>query len=242
MASPKASGSGTSRFRSLYLSKAPAKVPPAAGVVLLTGFGRFPGVERNASAELAAELARHGPLRHGDFRFVADVLPVDWREAPVRLSELLAQYHPAVAVHFGVSPRASGFVVETRAYNATKVAPDQGGQLAAGDLLIAGDRAHRSATLPVRGVVRALQAAGYPAQLSSDPGWYLCNAVLFHSLRYATRADPRIRSGFIHIPATLEPGTPGEPSLISWTDALEGGLRLMDICLAPLRARAAYLS
>jgi hypothetical protein len=51
-----------------------------------------------------------------------------------------------------------------------------------------------------------------------------------------------MRSGFIHIPATLEPGTPGEPSLISWNHALEGGLRLMDVCVAPLRARAACLS
>jgi hypothetical protein len=66
--------------------------------------------------------------------------------------------------------------------------------------------------------------------------------VLFHSLRYATRAEPRMRSGFIHIPATLEPGTPGEPSLIGWDHTLDGGLRLMDVCLAPLRTGAAHLS
>jgi pyroglutamyl-peptidase len=145
-------------------------------------------------------------------------------------------------LHFGVSARATGFVIETHAYNVTKDIPDDGGLLAAGDVLVPGDRPRRSASVPVRGIVRALQAAGYPAELSSDPGRYLCNAVLFHSLRYATRAEPRMRSGFIHIPATLEPETPGEPSRIGWSHAFDGGLRLMDVCLAPLRARETYLS
>lgn len=242
MASPKASGSGTSRFRSLSLSTAPLDASGGGSVVLLTGFGRFPGVARNASADLAAELARRASLRHSHLRFIADVLPVDWREAPARLTELLHRHRPAVALHFGVSSRATGFVIETHAYNVTKDIPDDGGLLADRDILVAGDRPRRSATVPVRGIVRALHEAGYPAELSSDPGRYLCNAVLFHSLRHATRAEPRMRSGFIHIPATLEPGTPGEPSLIGWNHAFEGGLRLMDVCVAPLRARAACLS
>lgn len=242
MALPKASGSGTSRFRSLSYSPAALGPPNDGGIVLLTGFGPFPGVDRNASADLATELACHASLRHGHLRFIAEVLPVDWKQTPVRLAELLRQHRPAVALHFGVSARATGFVIETHAYNATKGVPDEGGQLAAGGILIAGDRARRSATLPVRGVVKALHAAGYPAELSSDPGRYLCNAVLFHSLRYATRAAPKMRSGFIHIPATLEPGTPGEASLIGWADALDGGLRVLDACVAPLRSRDAFLS
>ena len=241
MASPKASGSGTTRFRSLSLSTAPFNASGGGSVVLLTGFGRFPGVARNASADLASELAHRASLRHSHLRFVADVLPVDWREAPVRLTELLNRHRPAVALHFGVSARATGFVIETHAYNVTKDIPDECGLLAARDNLIAGDRPRRSATIPVRGIVRALHAAGYPAELSSDPGRYLCNAVLFHSLRYASRVVPRMRSGFIHIPATLEPGTPGEPSLIGWTHAFEGGLRVMDVCVAPLHPRAATL-
>ncbi len=242
MASPKASGSGASRFRSLSLSTAPLIASGGGSVVLLTGFGRFPGVARNASADLASELARRASLRHSHLRFIADVLPVDWREAPERLTELLNRHRPAVALHFGVSARATGFVIETHAYNVTKDIPDAGGLLAARDNLIAGDRPRRSATIPVRGIVRALHAAGYPAELSTDPGRYLCNAVLFHSLRYATRVEPRMRSGFIHIPATLEPGTPGEPSRIGWPHAFEGGLRVMDVCVAPLHARAATLS
>ncbi len=191
MASPKASGSGTARFRSLSFSTAPLVASGGGSVVLLTGFGRFPGVARNASADLAAELARHASLRHSHLRFIADVLPVDWREAPVRLTELLNRHRPAVALHFGVSARATGFVIETHAYNVTKDIPDDGGLLADRDILVAGDRPRRSATVPVRGIVRALHAAGYAGGALIRPGAVplQCRAVSFAALCDAGRAQ-----------------------------------------------------
>lgn len=214
----------------------------AEPVVLLTGFGPFPGVERNASADLVQTLARMGAGRVDDVRFIADVLPVDWRHAPLRISALIGQYRPAVSLHFGVSARATGFVIEAHAYNATRAMPDEGGDIAETSHLISGDRPRRSATLPVRRIVRDLRAAGFPAELSTDPGRYLCNAVLYHSLRHAARTTPRLRSGFIHIPATLESGVSGERSLIGWPEAIDGGLRLLETCLMPLRSRERLLS
>jgi pyroglutamyl-peptidase len=238
MAALKASGSGTARSRSLAFSQtARERGCGSKAVVLLTGFGPFPGVERNASAELAFLLARMGAERHGHVRFVANLLPVDWRAAPLRISELVRQHRPAVALNFGVSARASGFVIEAHAYNETKDIPDDSGKCAGSFELISGERPRRSATLPVRRIVRELQRAGFPAELSSDPGRYLCNAVLYHALRHATRATPRMRTGFIHIPASLEPGVSGTTSELGWPDALEGGLRLLDTCLTPLRLR-----
>lgn len=242
MVSTKASGFGTARSRSLSFPDADRRDPRDESVVLITGFGRFPGVERNASAELAMELARRSPPRHPDLRFVADVLPVDWRLAPVQLDKLLTQHRPAVALHFGISSRATGFVIETCAYNETKDLPDEAGQKAGMAFVVARDRLQRSATLPVRQILRHLQSAGFPAEMSSDPGRYLCNAVLFHSLRHAARTNPRMRSGFIHIPAALEPETPGASSLIGWQDAIDGGLQLLDACVATLRSRRASLS
>jgi pyroglutamyl-peptidase len=102
--------------------------------------------------------------------------------------------------------------------------------------------AQRRATLPVQRALEALRSAGYPAELSSDPGRYICNAILFHSLRHAARALPRTRTGFIHIPATLEPGIPGEPSLLGWTEVRDGGLHLIETCLAALRPHSDHLS
>jgi pyroglutamyl-peptidase len=239
MAAPKANGSGPERDRSATEFPSAAVDRP---LVVLTGFGPFPGVPRNASADLVGELAKACRRRHPHIRFLADVLPVDWLEAPRRLQTLLCLHEPRCVVHFGVSSRASGFVVERYAYNAVASAYDSQGRMAAGERLVPGDRPRRSATLPAHSMVRRLQAAGYPAELSDDPGRYLCNAVLFHSLRHAARASPRPRSGFVHIPATLGTSADGAPSAMAWADAVDGGLALIEACLAPLRQSDVVLS
>lgn len=234
MASPKATGSGPQRFRSLAFSEdfQAGGAPADLGTVLITGFGPFPGVIRNVSGELAAELAHLARRRHPHVEFASEVLPVDWAEAPLSLSRLLRKHQPAIALHFGVSARATGFVIETLAHNIAANVADERGQHAPSSCLIAGDRPQRTATLPVRRILRSLADAGYPVRLSQDPGRYLCNAVMFHSLKCAVRTAPRTRAGFIHIPATIDPGVQGEPSEIGWSDALDGGLRLIDACIA----------
>ena len=242
MASPKASGSGAASLRSLSIPAPRAGSTASCESILLTGFGPFPGVTRNVSADLVQALAQLAGDRHRHLAVIADVLPVDWHEAPDRLSTLLRQHQPGLVLHFGVSQRASGFVIERHAYNVAKPLPDGAGRLAASTQLVAGDRARRTATLPVRRLVETLQRAGYPAELSSDPGRYLCNAVLYHSLRLAARAAPRTRAGFVHIPAALDPISDAEPALIGWGDAVSGGLEIIDSCLALLRQRNRDLS
>jgi pyroglutamyl-peptidase len=239
MAARKETGSGPARDRSADVSAGDDADRP---LVVLTGFGPFPGVTRNASADLVGELAKACRRQHPHLRFLTDILPVDWLAAPRRLQHLLSVNQPRCAIHFGVSSRATGFVVERYAYNAVASALDNEGRLAGEARLVPGDRPRRAATLPTRGMVRRLQAAGYPAELSDDPGRYLCNAVLFHSLRHAARASPRIRSGFVHIPATLGDSADGAPSAIGWADAIDGGLALLETCLAPLRRSGAVLS
>lgn len=232
MASPNASGSGTQRFRSLaFPEDCQAGGAMADRTVLITGFGPFPGVACNVSGELAAELARLARRRHPHIEFASEVLAVDWAEAPLSIPRLLRQHRPSIVLHFGVSARASGFVIETLAHNVTANVPDERGRHAASSCLIAGDRPQRTATLPVRRIFRSLSDAGYPARMSQDPGRYLCNAVMYHSLKCAVQTSPRARAGFIHIPATLDPCVEGEPSEIGWAEALDGGLRVIDACV-----------
>lgn len=200
-------------------------------IILLTGFGPFPGVPRNASADLVAQLGAIAPNYFSEFDFVPRVLPVDWSETPHRLLELLRKSRPAISVHFGVSSRATGFVIEQHAYNETHAIEDDTGRAPDTGRLVAGDRSRRTSTLPARTIVKALHRHGYPAVLSEDPGRYLCNAVLFHALRHATAADPRTRSGFVHIPASLDGTVQGAPSLISWEEALSGSLRVIEACV-----------
>lgn len=238
MASPRVPGSGADGFRSLARSKTGNTRP----VVLLTGFGPFPGVKRNASADVVQELARLCVERLRDVSVTAAILPVEWTAGPQAVAELLAIHRPAVALHFGVSARASGFVIEQHAYNEALATLDESGRMADASQLVPGDRPRRTATVPVRAAVGALRRAGFPARLSNDPGRYLCNAVLFHSLRHSARAASRVRTGFIHIPATLDPAASGTATVLGWNDAVGGGLTLLETCLAPLRGERRSLS
>ena len=239
---------GPGAFSSSLLPMARAILYPAPmrsnrrPVTLLTGFGQFPGVTHNASEDLVEDLALAASRRHRDFRFVPVILPVDWEDTPRKLLHLLKATQPVLALHFGVSAKASDFVIETRAFNKTSSAIDARGRTKSQDCLVPGDRPMRVTTLPARTLLNALHRHGIPASLSGDPGRYLCNAVMYHSQRFAHEVTPRVRSGFIHIPATIDPAQNGNPSRIDHGTAIKAGLVIIETCLDPLRAAARNLS
>ncbi len=207
-------------------------------VILLTGFGPFPGAPRNASSILVEELARAAGRRLPGFTVHAQTLPTEWKAGPERLAALLGDLSPAVTVHFGVSHRARGFVVETRARNTRQDVVDACGA-APDDACVTGHGPQEmSATLPTGLIVERLRRRGLPVQLSRDAGGYLCNAILYHSLAdtRAREAGPiASRRGFIHIPDRLPIGRGGGArracaSLLDWDGALEGGLEILSVC------------
>jgi pyroglutamyl-peptidase len=109
-------------------------------------------------------------------------------------------------VHFGVSARARGFVIETRAVNQTSHRADCEGAEAAGRCVRANAAASMASTLPTARLVQRLRAEGLPATLSVDAGRYLCNTVLFESLMLCAAHGTRV-AGFVHIPPLPAPET-----------------------------------
>ena len=210
-------------------------------VILVTGFGPFPGAPRNASAELAEALAREA-LRHlPGYHVHAATVPTEWRAGPRVLGELLDELQPVAAIHFGVSRRAKGFVIEMRARNAAGQVCDAVNAMPP-DTCIAGDGpADLAATLPTALIVARLRRLGLPVQASRDAGTYLCNAVLYASLADARRREPgmgHLRRGFVHIPDRLVPAGGGSspsrravPSQLDWADAITGGLAILSVCV-----------
>ncbi|MDX2309088.1 MAG: pyroglutamyl-peptidase I [Hyphomicrobium sp.] len=197
--------------------------------VLLTGFGPFPGVTINASANLASALAQSAQRRHPDHRFHVEVLPVAWGMALDRLDAAFAATRPHVSLHFGVSDRAEGLVIETVARNACADIPDADGKRPRGKALVAGGRNERKTRLPVRAILERLERAPCPAILSDDAGTYLCNAVMYHALASARRATPPRRAGFIHIPTLL--GRDMTLENPRWRDVVESASVLLDIAI-----------
>lgn len=209
--------------------------PDARTVVLLTGFGPFPGVPVNATMRLVPALATVAAKAFPDVRFVTDILATEWQAAPQRLERLFADHAPDIALHFGVSRRARGFELERRGVNACSGADAAGAEPTDGAINGDGAPSHE-VDLPVSLIVERLRRRGIAAHHSWDAGRYLCNAVLYHSLELTRRTNVATRCAFIHLPANLElrPGLQLRRDgrcRLTWPDALNGGIEIIATCL-----------
>jgi len=202
------------------------------GRILLTGFGPFPGVQVNATGVLVPRLARAARRRFASHSVSTAILPTEWVRGPARARAAFERAQPTLVLHFGVSDRARGFVVERRGVNACVMAADGVGAMPASLVLNEIGRKRRRVTLPVPTIVRRLQELGLPAEASDDAGQYLCNAVLYQSLGLMEGAG---MVGFVHLPSALADDH-GEGAL-TIEQALAGSLAILDVCLhmrAPL--------
>lgn len=191
-------------------------------VILVTGFGPFPGVADNATATLVPRLVETAHSRHRNYLIVGAVLPTVWDVAPRQLEVLFELHRPSACLHFGVAREAQGFRLERRAANACKVMEDAAGCLPAAPQLSASGPAYRPSTFPADAIMERLTEHGLPAACSEDAGNYLCNAVLYHSLAASAGRSGRCISGFVHIPPNLS----GPP--LTELEALRGSAIILD--------------
>jgi pyroglutamyl-peptidase len=199
--------------------------------VLLTGFGPFPGVPANASAEVVRRVVRRARRTFPELRFVAAVLPTEWRRAPRLVAALHERYRPVLALHFGVASETRSIRLETQAENVCRASPDAAGMLPTEASLCPDGPAKRHVTLDISALAEALEAGGWPCSISNDAGGYLCNAVLYKSL---ASADGRCAVGFVHIPADLSgPPLGREETVAAALTIIEVALGKADTTAAP---------
>src|SRR5829696_8625317 len=177
--------------------------------VLLTGFEPFGGDSSNPSGAAVRVVAQRWT---GPEILITEVLPVTFAGAAGRLRELLAAHRPDVVVAAGLAGGRRAVGVERVAVNLIDARiPDNAGlqpidEPSAEDAPVA----HFS-TLPVKGIVRALDEAGIPAEVSHSAGTFVCNHLFFTTMNSVPAG---VRAGFIHVPWSDEDGpAPGEPSL-----------------------------
>jgi pyroglutamyl-peptidase len=212
--------------------------------ILLTGFGPFPGVPENASARLVPKLADLAARRFPGHRVVARLLPTEWAAGPDRIAAIYAREKPRLALHFGVSAEADGFVIETLARNIGSRTKDAKGASCGSQVLLEDGPEALDCGVPAREIVDRLTALDIPASLSHDAGAYLCNAVLYKALSLSAEAVRGPRVGFVHIPVALGRqsarrfGLTASEDGLDWESALAGGLEIIRVCLGrPAPAR-----
>lgn len=189
---------------------------------LLTAFEPFDGSPWNASLEgcrafLAAQERGEGFV---DLESHLEVLPVIYGADTLAMERTLAEFMraggpPDVILHTGQAAGAREVRVERLAVNVRYT--DDGvsrAELPQCRIETEGPAA-LFATLPVDEVAAAIQAAGVPACVTNHAGIYLCNHVLYQSLRRAEREGTAAARwiGFVHVPALPEQVAAGQPSL-----------------------------
>jgi pyroglutamyl-peptidase len=178
--------------------------------ILVTGFEPFGGERINPSAEVARAL--HGRRLDGA-RIVGVVLPCVFGTSIDVLRAALAQHAPQLVLALGQASGRAGFSPERVAINLDDARiPDNAGAQPLDRPVVPRAAAARFTTLPVKAMVAALQAAGYPAEVSHSAGTFVCNHV-FYGLQHALRRSRRVRSGFMHLCCLPEQAAPGTPSL-----------------------------
>ncbi|MDX2155168.1 MAG: pyroglutamyl-peptidase I [Hyphomicrobiaceae bacterium] len=207
-------------------------MPQDRPTVLLTGFGPFPSVAANATSILVPRLAEAARRALPGIRFAMYILPTEWETSLDLLGDLNRIYRPSIALHFGVSSRASGFEIETRGRNLCAQSADAAGCLPRQSRLSPRGPEYLPATLPSAHIVVRLRQKGLPAQISRDAGGYLCNALLYRSLELARASGMPTRTGFVHLPSSLVserlPGCePARTARLGWDDVIEGGLEII---------------
>jgi pyroglutamyl-peptidase len=170
-------------------------------IILVTGFGAFPGAPENPTqllmrtlAVLERRLARRG------VKLERRVLPVIYDEIGSTLERLIAEIAPDAMLHFGLAARRSAISVETRAVNRLGLMhPDAVGHLPkTRSVLSNGEAFSLKARVPTSRLHAALRQAGIASALSIDAGDYVCNQTFYLSLAMAEGTQRRV--GFIHVP------------------------------------------
>ncbi|WP_127089948.1 peptidase C15 [Aquabacter cavernae] len=163
--------------------------------VLITGFGPFPGMPRNPTADMARRLAALRLPGLEGMRRTALILPTEW-SALERLARDLAANPPDAMLMLGVAGRRTRINVETRAVNdargldATRHRPAR--------RLSKSGTSERRAAASVPRLRHALTQAGLSARASRDAGRYLCNGAYYIALE--ALAPARVPVVFIHLP------------------------------------------
>ncbi len=160
--------------------------------ILLTGFEPFGGFPSNPSQQIAERLDGETV---GGARVVGLTLPVEFGKDTEPMFAAIAEHRPSLVLSLGLNAGAACLDVERFAVNLKRT-----GQAGHEECILEDGFAALFATVDVERVAGAIQASGVPARAHAYAGSYLCNHILYQTLHYAQRRDPRCRAGFIHLP------------------------------------------
>ncbi len=172
---------------------------PNSTKILITGFERFGRHAINPTQHLVETIAQEGlDLKIEDYEVRTKLLPVLYNRSWTELFTVLQQFKPDIVLCFGLKAGADKIYVETTARNQDGGTPDNRQVKRHGPILDNGAASYETRILKERARM-ALNKAGLPVDYSHDCGDFVCNH-LFYQLMHWCQSQPKIRSGFYHVP------------------------------------------
>ena len=145
---------------------------------------------------------------------VAAQLPTVFGQSLQRLQSLLQEHQPAITLCLGLAGGRAALSIERIGININDARiPDNCGAQPIDTPVQAGGPAAYFASLPIKAMLRGVQRAGVPCEVSQTAGTFVCNHVLYglmHLLAQGT-APRGARGGFVHVPWLSGQGEPHLP-------------------------------
>jgi pyroglutamyl-peptidase len=179
--------------------------------VLLTGFEPFGGDALNPAGEIARQL---DGVEIAGRQVRGAVLPCVFGKSVVELRRLLRRHRPALVICLGLANGRAEITPERVAINVDDARiPDNAGRQPVDRAIVRGGPAAYWSTLPVKAIVAELRGQDVPAAVSQTAGTFVCNHVFYALMHELVRKRPKVRGGFIHVPAQRGAERPGQPAL-----------------------------
>ncbi len=196
--------------------------------ILLTGYEPYGNTPINP-AERVAHLLDGEEIAGA--RVVSRILPSSFVQSIDAAQAAIAELEPSAVIMLGEYSGRAMVTVERIAQNLNDASRygllDNAGVAMQGGMTVPGGPAAYYSTLPIRAMVKAMRAAGVPADISDTAATFCCNHVMYGVLHHLCERGQDIRAGFVHLPALPEVAAQeenlGQPSMTAETAAL--GLR-----------------
>jgi pyroglutamyl-peptidase len=207
-------------------------------LVLITGFGPFPGAPINPSAISAKALARRRRPAFAAIDRTVHVFATSYESVDRELPKLLVQ-KPDIVLLFGVAGRRRELCVETHARNAISLLfPDANRHRPQQGVIESSAPSVLKGNAPFARLLGAAKTRLAASRQSRDAGRYLCNFVFWRALEHARNSQPLVQ--FVHIPpVSSKPRRHrhGKRRTPSFAELLNGAEALLIALLAASRHR-----
>ena len=165
--------------------------------ILVTGFDPFGGESINPAWEAVSRIK--------DEIAGAEVIklqvPTVFNKSIERLEAGIEEHKPDAVICVGQAGGRFDVTPERVAINIddARIKDNEGNQPIDLPVFEDGAPAYFS-TLPVKAIVKEINAAGLPSTLSNTAGTFVCNHIMYGALYLAEKKYPNMRAGFIHVP------------------------------------------